>query len=1290
MKLNQIEIKGFGKIVNQSYEFGPSMNLIYGFNEAGKSTLQRSILTALYGFFDQGSITANKKSILTSYEPWDSNAPYGLRLFFDVDNGSKYMVDRTFSPKAETILYDLNTRRSLNSKYISSSQGRLFFAEELLGMPREVFENTCMVRQAELAALENSASSITDALLRLSASGSQESTTSQALEFLELAYKEQIGTHRSRNKPLPEAQRRLESLQKSRTLLQSEHQALANEIHELAQVEEHFNSLIRERDKAEYQRLSAQLHTVQQQRLNLEQADSEVARCQKDVDLFQTWSSFPTDAQPKVQRLTAQHEKIYSDLQQAKHQAESAIQRVGDLHIQFKSFLKSLNSTSVLSDLPDFQNLHASNVNNEFQTWLDEQFSILANGIQKQQQEFDSRTKNLLGKYQFGHDDLSKDRQELGNLEHEYTAAEQAVQQAIEGASQEDLPLDQWESILSNEETKIATWNKWSKFPIDLRDALLQLKAQYTPLNQTLVTKSEKTLGLVDELTQLKGKITSLKQQVSKLEKVRNIPHLQRPRIQEIFIQLNAAKQAFDDAHQQFEAVDDEYLIAQPAFDLEKGNLKHLNQLGIAGITTLQQRWLNLTNQLVAAHTRLKQSKETWKQVGMSITEFDQLENKVAEINHGNLTETKPRRGCSALLVRPWYFIRSIFSPKLKGNFDQTPMEISIYSQIQPKYADFVRQSEEISTNDRALRQVEIEMKEFLGDLAPEVITEDTFNNLLQRLQNYQQQSQYIEQQKNIWETRHNQLVSASNYLDGIRTRLESELGEFGLEDSAIEDRIQRFYKACDEKEELINVENSLERLQSQAAILNQQVEQHQLQQKSLTNVETEILNLLLKANIEAKADTLPENIQEFELGEENYYKWREARIHQEHIQKRIAEIKDRLNKTRSTVEAKKERLADFRRRLIDKYSGLLPMDFSTKNLDYLNAELQFQKETKAELEKLQGQLERFRFQAQTIRTDLANWVEKENLTKHIENEILQTVSGAGVQADRLPLADALLSFEKAYDGYSNWQKSRQALNAALQAQLAVRTSLPKLDHEIMSIETKIAGITKQHSEWKNITVSEKSEFFEQNLKKLDDQILQERDHLSRLQDSVNRGTKDLRHLAEIDEELALANSAVAQFTNFGQILEIAINVLTNATAEFQKMFAPRLERLVEDGVAQITNRRYQQVRIDPGSLSVSVISPERKEKVPTEQLSTGTRDLIYLMLRIGIAQLMSNSGENLPLLLDDPLVEFDVVRQRNAIKYFMEVSKKTQLLFFTKDESFVQFVSQNYDADAELKVIHL
>jgi uncharacterized protein YhaN len=83
---------------------------------------------------------------------------------------------------------------------------------------------------------------------------------------------------------------------------------------------------------------------------------------------------------------------------------------------------------------------------------------------------------------------------------------------------------------------------------------------------------------------------------------------------------------------------------------------------------------------------------------------------------------------------------------------------------------------------------------------------------------------------------------------------------------------------------------------------------------------------------------------------------------------------------------------------------------------------------------------------------------------------------------------------------------------------------------------------------------------------------------------------------------------------------------------------------------------------------------PEREEPVAAEQLSTGTRELIYLLLRIGVARLMSRTHETLPLLLDDPLVQLDRRRQEQFLGLLAELAKETQVFLFTKDDDLLQW----------------
>ena len=61
--MSLVLVNWLGRIIN----FHQVLNLVYGLNEAGKSTLQRSIFALLYGFFEDGSIKASMRVDLTNF-----------------------------------------------------------------------------------------------------------------------------------------------------------------------------------------------------------------------------------------------------------------------------------------------------------------------------------------------------------------------------------------------------------------------------------------------------------------------------------------------------------------------------------------------------------------------------------------------------------------------------------------------------------------------------------------------------------------------------------------------------------------------------------------------------------------------------------------------------------------------------------------------------------------------------------------------------------------------------------------------------------------------------------------------------------------------------------------------------------------------------------------------------------------------------------------------------------------------------------------------------------------------
>ncbi|WP_186321461.1 AAA family ATPase [Bacillus sp. FJAT-22090] len=86
MKIEKLHIYGFGKHENVEIDLLNGINVFYGENEAGKSTIQQFILHILFGF-------PQKNAQLLRYEP-KSGAIYGGEIHIVDDQGSRIIIER--------------------------------------------------------------------------------------------------------------------------------------------------------------------------------------------------------------------------------------------------------------------------------------------------------------------------------------------------------------------------------------------------------------------------------------------------------------------------------------------------------------------------------------------------------------------------------------------------------------------------------------------------------------------------------------------------------------------------------------------------------------------------------------------------------------------------------------------------------------------------------------------------------------------------------------------------------------------------------------------------------------------------------------------------------------------------------------------------------------------------------------------------------------------------------------------------------------------------------------------
>ncbi|MBO5509567.1 MAG: AAA family ATPase, partial [Lachnospiraceae bacterium] len=94
MFLNKLLLKDFGKFNNKEIELKSGVNLIYGPNEAGKTTIKDFIIGMFYGI-DKSRGLASKYDNYELRKPFDKSGYSGKAYLKDGDD--TYLVERSFS-----------------------------------------------------------------------------------------------------------------------------------------------------------------------------------------------------------------------------------------------------------------------------------------------------------------------------------------------------------------------------------------------------------------------------------------------------------------------------------------------------------------------------------------------------------------------------------------------------------------------------------------------------------------------------------------------------------------------------------------------------------------------------------------------------------------------------------------------------------------------------------------------------------------------------------------------------------------------------------------------------------------------------------------------------------------------------------------------------------------------------------------------------------------------------------------------------------------------------------------
>jgi len=176
----------------------------------------------------------------------------------------------------------------------------------------------------------------------------------------------------------------------------------------------------------------------------------------------------------------------------------------------------------------------------------------------------------------------------------------------------------------------------------------------------------------------------------------------------------------------------------------------------------------------------------------------------------------------------------------------------------------------------------------------------------------------------------------------------------------------------------------------------------------------------------------------------------------------------------------------------------------------------------------------------------------------------------------------------------------------------------------------------------------------------------------ARAEGLLNDRLMQIGDVASLEEEISAVREQLQHLEVEAHAYDLAIETLEAAARSVRRAVIPRLKSQLQGQLSPITNGRYRDVQVGD-DLTLQVKSQEQRGFRDVDNLSLGTRSLIYLLERVALARIIGGNAEPPPLLLDEALVHADRRRMRAALDELGRLGQDHQIVLFSKDDSLAE-----------------
>ena len=254
-------------------------------------------------------------------------------------------------------------------------------------------------------------------------------------------------------------------------------------------------------------------------------------------------------------------------------------------------------------------------------------------------------------------------------------------------------------------------------------------------------------------------------------------------------------------------------------------------------------------------------------------------------------------------------------------------------------------------------------------------------------------------------------------------------------------------------------------------------------------------------------------------------------------------------------------------------------------------------------------------------------------------------------------------------------QSGGEELQAFLQVVEQEAANIDSIEPRIDELESEIEQLTLERDDFLRTVVQEETE-----LQKMDGNALAA-EKAAKCESIASRLENQLHELAVLRVASACLHAGIEQHRkkNEGPLLRRASEI-------FQQITLGGFERLRAD-----FNDRGKPVLVGIRGAEIegATEGASRGDSVEIVGMSDGTRDQLYLALRLASLETWLDHHEPIPFIVDDLLIHFDDQRAAATLQVLAQLSRRTQVLFFTHHSHLVALAREHLSSN-DLQVTNL